>query len=161
MAFENSKGSKKCPLCVYLIKREDLKRVIVTQAPVIKIGSKISLNLMVRSKASQIIKSKILTQSTSLPLKSLPTIDQPEYQETRLLLANYCPDYLTESKLKLEEHIKYLESCQEPELIEFVQESLDYIETLHEQNDDMTEEKDSHDIQKRKSELPTQEEDFM
>lgn len=68
MAFENTKGSKKCPLCVYLVKRVDLKRVIVEVIPEIKIGSVSKMNLMVRNKANMIIKNKFLSESVILPV---------------------------------------------------------------------------------------------
>ncbi|KAF8571183.1 hypothetical protein P879_01413 [Paragonimus westermani] len=50
IGFENTGSAKKCALCSWVIRLEDLKRVVITPVSSVKVGSKLDLVLLRRSR---------------------------------------------------------------------------------------------------------------
>ena len=87
---------------------------------------RISFDLMVRSKASTVVKVKKLDTNGLLPAATLPFETQTEFQRSRVMVSTLRGERLSRDLQLLEQGLKEAESSGEIELVPFYLEAIQY-----------------------------------
>jgi hypothetical protein len=127
-----------CPLCNLPVLKHHLRSVKVDFVQDFKRMTKkgkeeskgqldrISFDLMVRSKASTVVKVKKLDTNGLLPAATLPFETQTEFQRSRVMVSTLRGERLSRDLQMLEQGLKEAESSGEVELVPFYLEAIQY-----------------------------------